>query len=134
MERATFKVKIIGIVFNPETKEILLGKRKDEEKYSFLDGDLNYEEDLDISLKRVVKEKTGYEVKNLGVVFARNHLKGKDNDKLNLYFLCEISDGKEKSLEDEELIWVKSAEEIEEKFGRHLTSRLKEYVQNITGK
>ena len=52
-----------------------------------------YEEELDVGLKRVAKEKTGYIIHNLGAVYAENRLK--DKQALRLYFLCEATEGKE---------------------------------------
>src|SRR4030042_5066288 len=90
-----FKVKIIGILFNPKTRKILIGKNFGDKVFSFLEGDLKYNEELDNGLKRVAFEKTGYKVHNLGAVYAENMLKEKDE--LRLYFLCEATEGSEKS-------------------------------------
>ena len=72
-----FKVKIIGILFSPLARKILIGKNKGEKNLSFLEGDLRYNEELDVGLKRVTKEKTGYIIHNLGAVYARNKLERK---------------------------------------------------------
>lgn len=52
-----FKVKIIGILFNPKARKILIGKNKGDKHLSFLEGDLKCDEELDIGLKRVAKRK-----------------------------------------------------------------------------
>jgi ADP-ribose pyrophosphatase YjhB (NUDIX family) len=77
-----FKVKIIGILFNPSARKILIGRNKGDKYLSFLEGELKYNEELDVGLKRVAKEKTGYKVHNLGAVYAENMLKKKDENLL----------------------------------------------------
>jgi hypothetical protein len=129
MEEKKFYVKIIGIIFDTTTRKILIGKGKDDEKYSFVEGDLTQTEELDACLKRTVTEKTGYFVHNLGSIYAENMLKNKN--KLKLHFLCEIKAGEEKLGENiKELIWVKPSE-VEEKLQVKLPSRLYEYITNL---
>ena len=133
MTGTKFNVNIIGILFNPQEKKILVGKNKDAEKFSFVDGELKYDEELDFGLKRVVNEKTGYEVHNLGVVFANNNIDEKATEDLELYFLCEVKGGSESSGANvEELRWIK-AHEHEDLSGKKLPKRLREYIQNICG-
>ncbi|MFA5953632.1 MAG: NUDIX domain-containing protein [Candidatus Pacearchaeota archaeon] len=130
MEKSKFKIILIGIIFDPKKREILIGKDKGDLKYTFLDCELNYNEELDLCLKRVTKEKTGYKIHNLGTVYARNKILGKD-DVLELYFLCEATEGKEKpGKEVKELKWINpcNAEKIMQvKF----PSRLKEYIDGL---
>jgi len=125
-----FKVKIIGILFEPKSRKILLGKNIGDKKFSFLDGELKYNEELDVGLKRVAKQKTGYKIHNLGAVYAKNKIKNK-KDLLELYFLCEATEGKEKSgPKVEKIIWVKPSE-IEKKLKQKLPTRLKEYILGL---
>jgi len=75
-DRGVFLVNVLGIVFNPGTKRILIGKReKDpyvpELGWGFPGGRPEYGEDLEESLKREIKKKTGLKVESLGAVFAR---------------------------------------------------------------
>lgn len=124
-----FKVKIIGILFNPSARKILVGRSKGEKDLSFLEGALMYDEGLDIGLKRVAKEKTGYKVHNLGAIYAENKLNKKDE--LKLYFLCEATEGKEKPGQQvEELKWI-SPKEVEKFIKEKLPTRLKEYIFNL---
>lgn len=129
MAEDEFKVKIVGIIFDTMKRKILIGKSKGDNKYSFLEGDLTFKEELDKCLKRTTKEKTGYIVHNLGAIYAENMLQ--NENKLKLHFLCEISDGEETLGENiEELIWVKPSE-VEEKIEVTLPSRLHEYIHNL---
>ena len=124
-----FKVKIIGILFNPSTRRILVGKNKGDKNLSFLEGDLKSDEELDVGLKRVAREKTGYLVHNLGAIYAKNKLKEKDA--LQIYFLCEATEGREKSGKRvAELRWVKPSE-VEKLINEKLPTRLKEYLLNL---
>ena len=124
-------IKIKGIVFDPLNKKVLIGRKKGDKSYSFVDGELKNDEELNNSLKRIIKEKTGYVVSNLGAVFAENNKK--KQDELQIYFLCEIMGGKEKLAKYvEEIKWIK-ANEIEKLINETLPNRLKEYVKNIAG-
>ena len=124
-----FKVIIIGILFNPKARKILIGKNHGDKTLSFLEGELKYSEELDICLKRVAKEKTGYIIHNLGAVYAENKLNKKDE--LHIYFLCEATEGKEKPGKNvAELKWI-NPKEIEKKLGKKLPTRLREYVLGL---
>ncbi|PJE81643.1 hypothetical protein COU58_01735 [Candidatus Pacearchaeota archaeon CG10_big_fil_rev_8_21_14_0_10_32_42] len=129
MENLRFKVKLMGIIFDPKAKKILVGRNKDEKKFSFLGGYLSPEEELDKELKRLTKEKTGYIVHNLGSIYAENKLDYPEE--LKLYFLCEATEGKEKLGKDvEEIIWIVPSE-TEEKLQVKLPTRLKEFILGL---
>lgn len=126
-----FAVKIIGIIFDPEKRMVLIGKNFDDELFSFLEGDLLEKEELDKSLKRVTEEKTGYKIHNLGAVYAENKI-SEQKDLLKLYFLCEATSGKDGGKEKpgknvEELRWIKP-KQIEKELKIKLPTRLKEYI------
>lgn len=130
MEENKFIVKIVGIVFKPEERKILIGKNKGDSKYSFLEGDLCPEEDLDKCLKKMTTEKTGFIVHNLGAIYAENNLSSRP-DKLKIHFLCEATEGDQKPGENvEELLWA-SPLEIEEKLEVKLPTRLREYIISL---
>ena len=130
MDKEKFKVVIVGILFNPKERKILIGKNIGEKHFSFLEGDLTYKEELDVGLKRVTTEKTGYIVHNLGTVYAANCLDSCDQ-KLELYFLCEVTEGEEKPGKNvEELKWIKPSE-AEDHLNTKIPTRLKEYIINL---
>ncbi|MEK6824007.1 MAG: NUDIX domain-containing protein [Nanoarchaeota archaeon] len=129
MKGEKFYVRIIGIVFDPNKKKILIGKNKKDKNYSFVDGKLNYGKDLNESLKKIIKEKTGYYISNLGSIFAGV----KKKEELAIYFLCEIKEGREELGKGvKEIRWVKS-DEIENLINEKLPKKLKEYIGNIAG-
>ena len=130
MNKDKFKAILVGVVFDPKTRKILIGKKKGDESYSFVRGNLTNDEELDITLKKITTEKTGYIVHNLGTIYARNKIKD-DEERLELYFLCEATEGSEKPGENiQELKWIKPSE-IGEHINGELPSRLKEYIIHI---
>ncbi|MBT3690880.1 hypothetical protein HOD29_01225 [archaeon] len=129
METNLFYIKVVGIIFNTATRQVLVGKSKGDENYSFLEGDLTHEQELDKCIKDTVTDKTGYIVHNLGSIYSENMLQ--DPTKVKLHFLCQIKGGEEKLGENvEELIWIKPSK-VEEKLNVELPSRLKEYITNL---
>ena len=132
--KAPFHVILLGIIFDPKKKKILIGRRENdpyikELTWCFPGGFLNHKEDLDKTLKKRIKETTGYEVKNLGTIFSKTYPEKKEF--LAIYFLCEVFGGKEKAGNGiVELKWV-SPEELEKYFTTSFHSRLKEYIMNL---
>jgi len=133
-ENENFSVILLGIIFDPEKRKILIGKRINDKylpelSWCFPGGRLKQNEDLDKKIKEKIKGKTGYDVKNLGSVFAKTYPEKKEF--LAIYFLCEVFSGKEKAGDDiEELKWV-SPDEIENHFTTSFHPRLKEYIMNL---
>ncbi|MBS3093640.1 NUDIX hydrolase [Candidatus Pacearchaeota archaeon] len=134
LQNSTFLVVTLGIIFDPKTRKILIGKRRKDPyikklSWSFPGGAPGYNADLERSLEKIIFQKTGLKVKNLGCVFARIF---KENKKvLLMYYLCETISRSIKPKGDlEELKWV-SPEGIEKHFTTSLDSRLKEYLMNL---
>ena len=133
-DRGIFLVNVLGIVFNPETKKILIGKRENDEyipnlAWCFPGGRPEYGEDLEEALKKEIKKKTGLKVESLGTIFARVP---EENEKsLLIYYLCEVVDGKENAGEKfAEIKWVEP-EELEKYFTTSFHHKLKEYINNL---
>ncbi len=130
----TFNVLVLGVIFDPKTRKILIGRRENnpitpELKWCFPGGRLSYGEDIDKILKEKIKQKTGLDVKNLGSIFANTY--PEKPEFLSIYFLCEVFGGEEKPADDlVELKWV-SPEELEKHFTTSFHSRLKEYIMNL---
>ncbi len=129
-----FNIVLLGIIFDPNKKRFLIGKREKDIyikklTWCFPGGRLNHGEDLEKTLKRKIKEKTGLKIENLGVVFSKIYPEKKDL--LSIYFLCEVLEGKEKASGDMvELKWVKP-EELENHFTTSFHPHMKEYVLNL---
>lgn len=133
-EKGAFFPIVLGIVFSTKTRKILIGKRKKDKDipkliWSFPGGRPEHGEELEHSIKREVKEETGMDVESLGVVFAKTY--PEKRDLLALYFLCEVTGGKEQAGDDfTELKWVKP-EELEKYFTTSFHPKLKEYILGL---
>lgn len=126
-----FEVVVTGIIFNPEKKKVLIGKRAKGHDPNNLDwcfpgGRLVPGEDIDKSLKRNIKRKTGYSVKNVGTFFSRTH---PENPRLiSVSFLTTVYEGEEMPGDDiMELKWVEM-NKIEKYFKIPLHSKLREFL------
>ena len=129
-----FEVIILGIILNPKTKKILIGKRENDPEipkltWCFPGGRANNKEDIDKTLKKIIKRKTGYKIKNLGTVFSKTY--PEKPDLLAIYFLTEVFKGKEKPGEDlKELKWVKP-KELEKYSTTSFHKKLKEFLIDL---
>jgi len=133
-EETNFQVILLGIVFNPKTKKILIGRRENDPQikqltWCFPGGRACQDKELEECLKQKIKEKTGYQIENLGCIFSKTYPEKKDL--LSIYYLCEVTGGEEKSGDDfVELKWV-SPEELEKHFTTSFHPKLKEYIINL---
>lgn len=129
-----FEVVVLGIIFDPRKKKILLGRREKDPYiknlgWCFPGGRLELGEDVDQTLKRNMKLKTGYSVKNLGAIFSRTY--PEKEELLGVYFLTEVFEGNEKPGGDiVELKWV-SPKEIEKYFTTSYHKKLKEFLNGL---
>ncbi|MFH1326625.1 MAG: NUDIX hydrolase [archaeon] len=125
---------VLGIIFDPKKKKILIGRRKNNPtlkklSWSFPGGRLRPGDEVDKALKKHVKEKTGYNIKNLGAIFSNIYSEKKDL--LAVYFLTQIFDGKEKpGSEFIELKWV-NPKELEKYFTTSFNKKLKQYLIDL---
>ncbi len=138
MEKKTpinqFSVIVLGIVFDPKNRKILIGKRENDpyipqSSWCFPGGRLADDGEVNQTLKEKIKEQTGLEVKNLGAVFAKTY--EEKRDLLAVYFMCEAFKGKQKSGGNlKELKWV-NPKDLEKYFKTSFHPRLKRYLLNI---
>jgi len=130
-----FKVIVLGVIYDPAKKKILIGRRENDPnfpklKWCFPGGRAYHGEDVDKILKKNIKEKTGYTIKNLGAIFVTTYREKKDF--LGVYFLTEVFEGKETlGVGMKELKWV-NPKEIEKYFDEKLHSRLKEFLEHLS--
>ena len=76
-DHGVFLVNVLGIVYNPKTKKILIGRRENdpyvpELSWQFPGGRPAYSESLENYLKLEIKKKTGVDVSVKKVFWARN--------------------------------------------------------------
>lgn len=126
----------IAVIFDPKTRKFLIARREKDPYYpdltwTFPGGRIkNNNEDIDKTLKKTVKEYTGYDVKNLGTIFTKKY--EKNNKLILIYFLCEVFKGNEKpdGKKIKELKWVRP-QDLEKHFTTPFHTRLKEYIMNL---
>jgi len=129
-----FSVAVLGIIFDPKNKKILIGRRENDPllpnlSWCFPGGSAVPGEDVDKTLKDSVKEKTGLIIKNLGAIFSKTYPE-KEN-LLGVYFLCESFEGEENAGGSfKELKWV-DPEELENYFTTSFHKKLKEFLLEL---
>ncbi|MCX6749739.1 MAG: NUDIX domain-containing protein [Candidatus Pacearchaeota archaeon] len=129
-----FQVIVLGIIFNPKERKILVGKRENDPyfpklKWTFPGGRLTPDGEINKSLKERIKAQTGLDVKNLGAVFSKTY--EEKRNLLAIYFLCEAVKGKPKAGEKlKTLKWVRAVE-LEKLFATSFHPRLREYLHHI---
>jgi len=134
MPEKSFKVIVLGIIFNPKTRKILIGRRENdphikELSWCFPGGDIRVGDEPEEALKNEIKAKTGLEVENLGAIFSKVYPEKKDL--LAIYYLCEAVGGKNEVGEKiKEIKWV-NPEEVEGYFTTSFHPKLKEYILNL---
>ncbi len=135
MKMDSFNTILLGVIFDPAKRKILIAKRGDEDQdiknliWQFPEGRLKHGDDVDKMLERKIKKKTGLDIKNLGAVFSKAYPEKKDL--LAIYYLCEAIGGKEIAADDfVELKWVKP-EEVENYFTTSFHPHIKEYVLSL---
>ena len=113
-DRGVFLVNVLGLVYNPKIKKILIGKRENdpyvkELSWSFPGGRPTYGKSLEDSLVKEIKIKTGVKAKVKDLILARVP---KENEQfLLLYYFCETAQTKIKAGEKfVEVKWVKPKE------------------------
>ena len=133
MKEENFEVILLGIIYNPREKKILIGRREKDPEIKELTwcfpGGKAEQEELENSLKKKVKEKTGLKIESLGSVFSKTY--PEKRNLIAIYYLCEVIGGKEKAGGDfKELKWIKP-EELEKYFTTSFHPHLKEYIVNL---
>lgn len=134
--KGVFLVNVLGIVYNPITKKILIGRRENdpyikELSWCFPGGTPGYENDLELYLKEEVKVKTGLEVNVKKVVFAKTYPEKREF--LSVYYHCEmlVVGGMEKAGDDfKEIKWVKPTD-VRKYFTTSLHDKVFEYLKTL---
>ncbi len=133
-ENPQFEVVILGIVFDSQKKKVLIGKKAagpDAELlgWCFPGGRLKPGEDIDRSLKKTLKLKTGYSVKNIGTFFSETY--EEKPEVVSISFLTKVFQGEENPGDDlVELKWV-SPNELGDYLKIPLHKKLKEFLLEL---
>jgi len=129
-----FNIVLLAIIFDPNKKRILIGRRENDPyvpklKWTPPGGSITPGEDLENSLKIKIKEQTGLEIENLGNIFAM--IPEEKKNFILLLYLCETIGGKEKAGGNlKEIKWVKP-EELDDYFTIAYHPHLREYILNL---
>ncbi len=133
-DRGVFLVNVLGIIYNPKTKQILIGRRENdpyikELTWVFPGGRPAYKEELDYYLKYEIQRKTGINIKVKTVVFAKTYPEKREF--LSIYYLCEPIGGQKKAGEKFiEMKWVKPSE-VKKYFTTSLHPALLKYLKSL---
>ncbi|OGI15864.1 hypothetical protein A3K63_00690 [Candidatus Micrarchaeota archaeon RBG_16_49_10] len=114
--KGVFLVNVLGIVYDPKTKKILIGKREKDKyvpqlSWCFPGGGPTYKHSLSMSLRMSIKRKTNLDVNVLDCIFARTL--PENPEILLIYYFCEVVEDSEKpkAMDDlKEIKWVKPTE------------------------
>ncbi len=134
-DRGVFLVNVLGVVYNPETGKILIGRRENdplvpELKWSFPGGRPAYEKDLEEYLKIEIKKKTGLDVEVKEIILARKPPENKEF--LLIYYRCDVVGGKENAGEKfVELKWVEPTE-AQKYFTTSFHPKLLKYLESTS--
>lgn len=132
--RGIFLLNVLGIVFNPETKKILIGRRENDPyikdlSWSFPGGRPEYDNDLEHYLKHEVKIKTGVDIEVEKIIFAKTYPENRHF--LSIYYLCRPTGGLEQPGEKyREIKWVKPTE-VKDYFTTSLHPTLFVYLKSL---
>ncbi len=113
-DKGVFLVNVLGIVYNPRTGKILIGRRQNDKylkklSWCFPGGRPAYKKELEFYLKKEIEVKTGLKVKIKKIIFAKTYPEKREF--LSIYYLCQVVSGKQKAGEKfKELKWVRPSE------------------------
>ncbi len=133
-DRGVFLLNVLGIVYNPKTKKILIGRREDdpfikELEWCFPGGRPAYKDDLEHYLKHEIRIKTGLDVEVERLVFARTIPENREF--LLLYYLCKQVSGEENAGEKfVEIKWIKPTE-VKKYFTTSIDRRLMDFLERL---
>jgi len=136
-KKGVFLVNLLAIIYNPSTRQILIGKRVNdphlkELSWVFPGGRPDYKSDLEVSLKNEVKENTGLDVSVKNIVFAKTYPEKREF--LSIYYYCELENaGAVASAQGnlKELKWI-SPTEVTEYFTTSIHDKILEYLKSLS--
>ena len=114
-DKGIFLVNVLGIIYNPKLKKILIGRREADPyvlklSWGFPGGRPTYDREIEDSLKEEIKKKTGLEVEIKEIIFARITPEIKRKQIL-FYYYCETEQEKAEAGEKfVEVKWIKPSE------------------------
>jgi len=134
-DRGVFLLNVHGIVYDKNTKQILIGRRENdaylkELAWCFPGGRPAYKNELEYYLLLEIKKKTSLDVKIKNVIFAKTYPEKREF--LSIYYLCDYVAGKAKAGEKfVEVKWVEPTK-VTEYFTTSLHPKLFEYLKTLS--
>ena len=113
-DKWVFLVNALGVVYDPKTKMILIGRRENDPHLSTLTRCFPwwspaYKEDIEYYLKAEIKQKTWLSTNVETIVFAKTYPEKREF--LSIYYLCTIIGGEAKAADSfVEIKWIKPSE------------------------
>lgn len=140
-DKGVFLVNALAIIFDPKTRKILIGLRKNDPhikqlSWCFPGGRPTYGGAITESLKEDVKKKTGLGVKVMGLIFASCYKEKPEF--LSLYYFCTVMAGASDACVARvgekfvELKWVKPSE-IKSYFTTSTPGDIEEFLRRLEG-
>ncbi|MCX6784977.1 MAG: NUDIX domain-containing protein [Candidatus Komeilibacteria bacterium] len=132
--KGVFLVNVLGIIYQPTTNLILIGRRENdpyikELSWSFPGGRADYGEDLEYYLGLEIKKKTGLEVAIKDLVFAKTYPEKREF--LSIYYHCEPTGGQEQAGDNlVELKWIKPTE-VGSYFTTSIHPKILDYLKTL---
>jgi len=132
--KGVFLVNVLGIVYNPKNKMILIGRRENdpyikELSWVFPGGRPGYDLNLEDYLRSEIKIKTGVEVRINKIFYAKTYPEKREF--LSIYYLCEVMGGTEQAGDKlVELKWVKPTE-VKKYFTTSLSPKVFEFLESL---
>lgn len=133
-DKGVFLVNVLAIVYDPKTRQILIGRRENDQyikelSWCFPGGRPAYEEDLEYYLKLEVKKKTNLDIDIKKIVFAKTYPEKREF--LSIYYHCQVVGGQEKPGEKfVDLKWVKPTD-VQTYFTTSLHPKLLDYLKSL---
>ncbi|MFA4827297.1 MAG: NUDIX domain-containing protein [Candidatus Shapirobacteria bacterium] len=133
-DKGVFLVNVLAIVYNPQTRQILIGRRQNDQhikelSWCFPGGRPAYEEDLEYYLKLEVKKKVNLDIDIKKIIFAKTYPEKREF--LSIYYHCEVVSGQEKRGEKfVDTKWIKPTE-VQTYFTTSLHPKLLDYLKSL---
>lgn len=135
-EKGVFLVNLLGIIYDPQTKMILIGKRVNDPNFKelswvFPGGRPGYKNELEDSLRYEIKENTGLAVNVKKIIYSKTYPERREF--LSIYYHCErqsTDDTEATNGNLKELKWVKPTA-VKDYFTTSIHPKIIEYLESL---
>ena len=135
-EKGVFLVNLLGIIYDPTTKQILIGKRVNDDHFKglswvFPGGRPDYKTDLEPNLALEIQANTGLTVDVQKLVYAKTYPEKREF--LSVYFLCAVTAGQATPQPGgnlSELKWIKPTD-VTDYFTTSIHANVFDYLKTL---